>query len=239
MIPASFQRTLILLGDEKLLCLRDSHALVAGLGGVGSWCAEALARAGIGRISLVDHDLVAESNINRQLPALHSTIGRPKVEVMAERLADIAPDCHVTPVQAFIDAEQPQICLEPRPDVVIDAIDSLNSKVAFLETCVHRGIAVFSSMGAGNRLDPTALRSVDISRTHTCGLARQVRTRLKKRGIVSGIPVVFSVETPRPPGEIEPVAGPGRARVTNGTISYLPPLFGFTLAGLAINYLLA
>ncbi|MCU0766249.1 MAG: tRNA threonylcarbamoyladenosine dehydratase [Gammaproteobacteria bacterium] len=232
------ERTRILIGDEGVARLRAARVLVAGLGGVGSYAAEALARAGIGALTLVDHDRVAASNLNRQLPALHSTIGRTKLEVVAERIRDVNAACELTLVGAFLAADNVAALLAGRHDAVIDAIDSLASKTALIEAAWRAGLPVYSSMGAGGRLDPTRLRVTDLVATQVCPLARAVRTRLRRRGVGRGVTAVWSDEPPLPPLPPEDV-GRGRPRAVNGTISYLPALFGLTLAGVAIRRLLA
>lgn len=238
-ILPQFERTRILIGDAGIAALAARHVFVAGLGGVGSYCAEALARAGIGRITLIDHDVVGASNINRQLPALLSTVGQAKVEVMAARIRDIHPACNLTIRREFltvdnIDQQLPEDC-----DYLIDAIDALSSKTALVGKSVQRGFKVASSMGAGNRLDPGRIKVADISATEMCPLARQMRKRLLRHyGIRKGVLTVFSDEEPRPPLPPEPVDGPGRPRAVNGTISYMPPIFGLMLAGAVIQRLL-
>ncbi|HEX8979401.1 MAG TPA: tRNA threonylcarbamoyladenosine dehydratase [Parasulfuritortus sp.] len=237
-IPARFERAEILIGADGLARLAAKHVFLAGLGGVGSWCAEALARAGVGRLTLVDMDTVAVSNINRQLPALHSTIGRKKTDVMADRILDINPDCEVEVLDVFIDPDNVQTLLPLDVDYVVDCIDSLNCKVALIAEAYRRGVPVAASMGAGNKLDPTRIRLADIAKTQVCPLAREVRHRLRRQGIEKGILTVYSDETGRPPRPPEPTSH-GRARAVNGTISYLPPLFGLMLAGAVIQRLLA
>lgn len=234
-----FERTRILLGDEGIAALAGKHVFLAGLGGVGSYCAEALARAGIGRLTLVDHDVVAPSNINRQLPALLSTVGRSKAEVMAERIRDINPSCQLTVLREFITTENVTAIVPGDVDYVIDAIDSLACKVALVATSRQRGLKVASSMGAGNKLDPARIRLADISKTSVCPLARVMRKRLQRLHIHKGVLTVFSDEVGRPPLPPVPVDGPGRPRAVNGTISYMPPLFGMMLAGAVIKELLA
>lgn len=229
-IPGQFERAAILIGADGLERLAASHVFVAGLGGVGSWCAEALARAGIGRLTLVDHDQVALSNINRQLPALLSTVGMDKAEVMARRIHDINPECRLTLETRFIDPTNVDAMLPADLDYVVDCIDSLNCKVALIATARQRGIRVASSMGAGNKLDASRVRLADIAKTSVCPLAREVRHRLRRQGIDKGVLTVFSDEPGRPPRPPEPTTH-GRARAVNGTISYLPPLFGLMLAG--------
>jgi tRNA A37 threonylcarbamoyladenosine dehydratase len=235
--PPQFERTEILIGQAGVEKLAGKHVFLAGLGGVGSWCAEALARAGIGKLTLVDHDVVATSNINRQLPALFSTVGRKKAAVMAERILDIHPGCQLTPLETFIDPDNVADLLPTDADYVVDCIDSLNCKVALIATAHRRGIPVAASMGAGNKLDVSRVRLADISKTQVCPLAREVRHRLKRIGISEGILTVYSDEPGRPPRPPEPTSH-GRARAVNGTIAYLPPLFGLMLAGAVIQRLL-
>ena len=236
-IPPQFTRTHILLGDEGLQCLKSKHVFVAGLGGVGSYCAEALARAGIGRLTLLDHDKVVVSNINRQLPALLSTVGQSKAELMRARIADINPDCEVTILCTFLTIDNVNELVPGDSDYVMDCIDSLSCKVALVVESYKRGLKVASSMGAGNRLDPTRIRIVDISKTEVCPLARVMRKRLRKEQVYKGVLTVFSDEFPRAPLPPEPT-GQGRPRAVNGTISHMPPLFGYMLAGAVIKQLL-
>lgn len=233
-----FERTHILLGDDGLARLARQHVFVAGLGGVGSYCAEALARAGVGRLTLLDHDVVAASNINRQLPALISTVGQPKGELMRARIMDINPECELEVLRIFLNTENVNE-LVPDCDYVVDAIDSLACKVALVGESVKRGLRVASSMGAGNRLDPAKIKIADISKTEMCPLAKQMRKRLHRHyNLRKGVLTVFSDEQPRAPLPPQPVDGPGRARAINGTISYMPPLFGMMLAGVVIKALL-
>ncbi len=236
-IPPQFERAEILIGRDGLEKLASRHVFLAGLGGVGSWCAEALARAGVGRLTLADMDVVAASNINRQLPALLSTVGRPKAEVMAERIRDINPDCRLTLITDFLTPDNIPALLPDDADYVVDCIDSLNCKVALIVEAHGRGLRVASSMGAGNKLDPSRVKVSDIAETEVDSLARVARKRLRKRGIDRGVLVVWSDEPGRPPLPPEPVSQ-GRARAVNGTISYLPPLFGFMLAGAVVRRLL-
>jgi tRNA threonylcarbamoyladenosine dehydratase len=236
--PPQFERTEILIGAAGIQLLADKHIFVAGLGGVGSYCAEALARAGIGKLTLVDHDRVAPSNINRQLPALLSTVGASKIELMRDRISNINPDCKLTTHQVFLTTENMTEYVPDSVDYVIDCIDSLNCKVALVSTSIQRGLNVASSMGAGNRLDPSRIKLADISKTEMCPLARIMRKRLHKLGIRRGILTVYSDEQPAQPLPPVAVDGPGRARAINGTISYMPPLFGLMLAGEVIRRLL-
>lgn len=237
MTPPQFERSEILIGPEGVARLASCHVFLAGLGGVGSWCAEALARAGVGRLTLVDMDTVAVSNINRQLPALFSTVGRGKAEVMAERIRDINPDCHLRVLTDFLTPDNIPTLLPGDVDYVIDCIDSLNCKVALIVAAHRRGLAIASSMGAGNKLDVTRVRVSDIDKTEVDRLARLVRKRLKRQGVEKGVLCVWSDETGRPPLPPEAVSQ-GRARAVNGTIAYLPPLFGLMLAGAVIQRLL-
>jgi tRNA A37 threonylcarbamoyladenosine dehydratase len=232
-----YQRTHILVGDQGIARLRSARVLVAGLGGVGSFVAEALARAGVGELTLADHDRVSGSNLNRQVVALGSTLGRPKAEVMAERVRDINPDCRVTLIQRFLGPDDIPGLVADGFDQVVDAIDSLASKVELIASAVGQGVPILSSMGAGGRLDPTRLQVGDLMDTRVCPLARVVRSRLRRRGIGRGVTVVWSDEPPRPPLPPEAL-GRGRPRAVNGTVSYLPALFGLTLAGLLVQRLL-
>jgi tRNA A37 threonylcarbamoyladenosine dehydratase len=236
--PPQFERTRILLDAGEQARLTQAHVLVAGLGGVGSYCAEALARAGVGRLTIIDHDVVASSNINRQLPALLSTVGQPKAELMAARIRDINPTCELTVIREFLVPETVADIVPADIDYVIDCIDSLNCKVALVASSVERGLMVASSMGAGNKLDPTRIRIADISKTEMCPLASVMRKRLRKRGIPKGVLTVFSDEPGRAPLPPQPVEGRGRARAVNGTISYMPPLFGLMLAGAVVQRLI-
>lgn len=237
-LPPQFERTRILLDADEQTKLARAHVLVAGLGGVGSYCAEALARAGVGRLTIIDHDVVASSNINRQLPALLSTVGQPKAEVMAARIRDINPDCHLVVLREFLVPETVADIVPADTDFVVDCIDSLNCKVALVATSVQRGLRVASSMGAGNKLDPARIRVADIAKTCMCPLASVMRKRLRKRGIAKGVLTVFSDEAGRAPLPPQPVEGRGRARAVNGTISYMPPIFGLMLAGAVVQKLI-
>lgn len=232
-----FERTHILIGDTGIERLQNSHVFLAGMGGVGSFTAEALARMGVGKLTLVDHDVVSGSNLNRQLVALKSTVGELKAEVMAARIRDIHPDCQLTLITDFLTPETiPQI-LGNGYDVVVDAIDSLSSKSALVETAWRMQLPIFASMGAGGKLDPTLVRTGDLMDTSMCKLAKQLRSQLRKRGVGRGVQTVYSLESPLPPLPPEPVSR-GRARAVNGTVSYMPSIFGLTLAGLVINHII-
>ena len=237
--PPQFERTRILLNASEMARLTQAHVLVAGLGGVGSYCAEALARAGVGKLTLVDHDVVAASNINRQLPALLSTVGQSKAELMRARIADINPACELHIIREFLTPDNVIDRVPADVDYVIDCIDSLNCKVALVATSIERGLRVASSMGAGNKLDPGRIRLADIAKTYQCPLAAVMRKRLRKRGIYKGVLTVFSDEPGRAPLAPQPVEGSGRARAVNGTVSYMPPIFGLMLAGAVVQQLIA
>jgi len=231
-----FERSLLIFETEGLLKLQNAHVLVAGIGGVGSFVAEALARAGVGALTLLDHDEVSASNKNRQLVALSSTIGLKKVDVMKARILDINPDCQVTVSYQFIRPDDMEDILSAPYDFVIDAIDSLNCKVALVVAALNKGLPIVSSMGAGRRTDPSKIVLADISKTHGCALARNMRQRLKKQGIKKGLITVFSTEVPNAPGPMEAIEG-ARGRVVNGTASYMPGIFGLMLAGKVISLL--
>jgi tRNA A37 threonylcarbamoyladenosine dehydratase len=232
-----WERTRVVTGDLGVARLQAARVLLAGLGGVGSFAAEALARAGIGALTLVDFDCVAPSNLNRQLVALSSTLGRKKVEVMGERVHEINPECRLTLVDQFLAADEMPQLLSGGFDWVIDAIDSLNSKVALIADARALGIPIASSMGAGGRTDPARIRLGDLMDSAICPLAREVRRRLRRRGVERGVLAVWSDEPPKPPLAPRPTDR-GRPRAVNGTVSYLPALFGMTLAGAVVHRLL-
>ena len=237
MIPDWMERTALLLGEEKLETLRGAHVLVVGLGGVGAYAAEMLVRAGIGRMTIADADVVAPSNINRQLVALHSTIGRPKAEILAERLRDINPDLQLTVLVRYIrDEETDRLLDAERYDYVVDAIDTLSPKLALIKGALDRGMRVVSSMGAGAKTDPTQLQIADISKTHHCPLAHMLRKRLHKVGIRKGFRAVFSPEPIREGAMI--LCDEQNKKSNVGTISYLPAIFGIGCASVVVRDLL-
>lgn len=237
-MDAFFERTAILINDEGIEKLTNARILIAGLGGVGSYAVEALARSGIGYIKMIDHDVVSGSNMNRQLVALNSTIGKRKADVMAERVKDINPNCIVEICDDFIKVEDMDALFIEPYDYVIDAIDSLVCKVAYLRSAHEKGYKVISSMGAGGKLDPTQIKVADLYKTSVCKLAFKIRNRLRRQGVPKGIKAVYSTEKPLPPLPPEPVPGNSRPRAVNGTISYLPALFGLTIAGEVIKDLI-
>lgn len=236
-IDPLFERTRIIIADHGIERMRNTHVFVAGLGGVGSFAAEAFARMGVGRLTLVDHDVVSPSNLNRQLPALRSTIGQKKTQVVAARIHDINSACEVTLIEEFLTPDNVPALLANGYDYAIDAIDSLNCKVALVETAIRMGIPVASSMGAGGKTDPSRIRIGDLMDSEICPLARQMRKRLRKRNIERGVLAVWSDEPSCPPLPPQPTDR-GRARAVNGTVSYMPALFGLMLAGSVLQRLL-
>lgn len=228
------ERTELMLGKEALGRLRTANVLVVGLGGVGAYAAEMLARAGVGRMTIADSDSVSESNINRQLIALHSTVGRKKAEIMSERLLDINPELALRVVDEYVKDELTYRLLDSeRFDYVVDAIDTLSPKLALILGCLERRYPLVSSMGAGAKLDPTQLEIADISKTHHCPLAHMLRKRLHKAGVRSGFKAVFS---PEPPIESAIISCDERNKASNaGTISYMPALFGIGCASVVIR----
>lgn len=228
------ERTELLLGAEKLAMLRNAHVLVVGVGGVGAYAAEMIARAGVGQLTIADADNVSPSNINRQLVALHSTIGRPKCEILAERLKDINPELELHIVNRFIkDSETDALLDSTKFDYVVDAIDTLSPKLALIKGALDRGIPLVSSMGAGAKTDPTLMEIKDIAKTHHCPLAHMLRKRLHKIGIKQGFRAVFS---PEPVREGAMILCEEQNKKSNvGTISYIPALFGIGCASVVIR----
>lgn len=231
------ERTELLLGEEKLAMLRRANVLVVGVGGVGAYAAEMIVRAGIGRMTIADADKVSETNINRQLVALHSTIGREKCDILAERLKDINPELQLTVVNRFIkDSETDALLDSDRFDYVVDAIDTLSPKLALIKGALDRSIPLVSSMGAGAKTDPTLLEIKDIAKTHHCPLAHMLRKRLHKIGIKRGFWAVFS---PEPVREGAMILCEEQNKKSNvGTISYIPALFGIGCASVVIRDLI-
>ena len=231
------QRTRLLLGEEKSERLRQAHVLVVGVGGVGAYAAEMLCRAGVGRLTLVDADTVQPTNINRQLPALHSTLGQPKVEVLAARFRDINPEVELTVLPVFLKDENiPQLLDAVRYDFVVDAIDTLAPKCYLIAAALRRRIKIVSSMGAGAKSDITQIRFADIWDTYHCGLSKAVRKRLQKMGIRHKLPVVFSTEQADPKAVLL-TDDERNKKSTCGTVSYMPAVFGCYLAEYVIRRL--
>lgn len=231
------ERTALLLGDEKLEILRQANVLVVGLGGVGAYAAEMIARSGVGRMTIADADTVSATNINRQLIALHSTIGKQKAELMAERLRDINPEIELTIVNRFIKDDETDALLDSQKfDYVVDAIDTLSPKLALIKGCLDRNIPLVSSMGAGAKTDPTKMDICDIAKTHHCPLAHMLRKRLHKIGIRSGFKAVYSPEPVREGAMI--LCEEQNKKSNTGTISYIPALFGIGCASVVIRGLI-
>ena len=230
-----FQREALLIGENALEKLNSSYVALFGVGGVGSYAAEALARSGIGKILLVDNDTVSVSNINRQLCALHSTVGRPKVDVVAERLLDINPSLIIEKRQEFVLPENINSFSLDSFDYVIDAIDTVSAKLAIAEVCNAHSVPLISSMGTGNKQDPTALKVTDITKTNTCPLARVMRRELKKRGI-SHLRVVYSEEEAMTP--LEHITTDNGKTIV-GSLAFVPSVAGLIAAGEAVKHLIA
>ena len=236
-------RTELLLGKEKMQRLRDAHVLVVGVGGVGAYAAEMLCRAGVGEMTLIDADTVQPTNINRQLPATHATLGRPKVEVLAERFRTINPDIKLHALCQYLKEED---IVSPSLEggvwggapfnFIVDAIDTIAPKYALITEALRRHIPIVSSMGAGAKSDITQIRFADIWDTYHCGLAKAVRTRLKKAGLRRPLPVVFSTEQ-ADRNAIITIEGEQNKKSTTGTISYMPAVFGCYLAEYVIRNL--
>ena len=224
------QRTRLLLGEEKMERLQQAHVLVVGLGGVGAYAAEMICRAGVGRMTIVDADTVQPTNINRQLPALHSTMGREKAEVLAARFKDINPDIQLTVLPVFLkDDNIPELLDAARYDFVVDAIDTLAPKCYLIAETLKRHIKIVSSMGASAKSDITQIRFADIWDTYHCGLSKAVRKRLQKMGIKRKLPVVFSTEQADPKAVLL-TEDEMNKKSTCGTVSYMPAVFGCYLA---------
>lgn len=231
------QRTELLLGEEKTNRLRNSHVLVVGLGGVGAYAAEMLCRAGVGRMTIVDADTVQPTNINRQLPALHSTIGMPKAEVLAARFKDINPDIQLTVLPVYLKDESiPELLDSAKFDFVVDAIDTISPKCFLIYNALIRKLKIVSSMGAGAKSDITQVRFADLWETYHCGLSKAVRKRLQKMGMKRKLPVVFSTEQSDPSAVILTDEEQNK-KSTNGTVSYMPAVFGCYLAEYVIKRL--
>lgn len=229
----TFSRTELLIGNEGRNRLAQSKVAVFGVGGVGSFTVEALARAGVGSLTLIDFDTINETNLNRQIHAFRSTIGRPKVEVLRERILDINCQIQVRVYQEFIQEENVDRLIDNNYDYLVDAIDTVTGKLLLIERALKVGVPIVSSMGAGNRLDPTQFIIDDISKTSGCPLARIMRRELKKRGIERGLKVVYST------APLVPVFVPkDNSKINIGSISYVPPVAGLYLAYQVINDLL-
>lgn len=238
---SQFARITQLLGKESMVKIKNAKVAVFGLGAVGSFAVEALARSGVGELFLVDFDKVDPTNINRQLFALHSTVGKEKSSIAAERIKDINPGCKVTIHNSFVSAQSVEDLLSEEFDVVVDAIDGLNSKINLLVRVVELGLDVVSSMGAAGRTDISQIKTGDISETCVCPLARVVRQRLHRRGVYDGIKAVYSIEKPlnkqpfREEDAVDALQSHGRTRPPIGTVSWVPGVFGLSIASMVIE----
>ncbi len=231
------QRTALLLGEAKMERLRHAHVLAVGVGGVGAYAVELLCRAGVGKLTLVDGDTVQPTNINRQLPALHSTVGQYKVTVLESRLRDINPQVELTLLPLFLQEEQiPKLLDDTRYDFIVDAIDTLGPKCRLIAEALQRGLPIVSSMGAGAKVDIAGVRFADVWHTDHCALSKAVRSRLRKMGVKQSLPVVFSTEEANPEAIRATADEPGKRSVC-GTVSYLPAAFGCYLAQYVIQKL--
>lgn len=240
-----FIRTRLLVGDEPLERLQNAKVAVFGVGGVGGYAVEALARSGVGTLHLYDDDTVSESNLNRQLAALHSTIGQPKAEVMARRVRDINPTCQVEAIRLFyLPQNADQVDLSPY-DYVVDCIDTVAAKLELVTRCIALQVKIISAMGTGNKFDPSALVVTDISKTQGCPLARTVRKELRKRGI-HHLKVIYSTELPasplasvdcEPPQTTETRPGSTARRDTPGSTPFVPAAAGLLLASAVVREL--
>lgn len=231
------QRTALLLGEEKMERLRNAHVLVVGLGGVGAYAAEMICRAGVGRMTIVDADTVQPTNLNRQLPALHSTLGMPKANILEARFKDINPELELKVLPFFLKDENiPELLDAARYDFIVDAIDTLSPKCYLIYHALQRRIKIVSSMGAGAKSDITQVRFADLWDTYHCGLSKAVRKRLQKMGVKRKVPVVFSTEQ-ADSNAVLLTDDEMNKRSTCGTVSYMPAVFGCYLAEYVIKRL--
>jgi tRNA threonylcarbamoyladenosine dehydratase len=230
-------RTSLLIGEDTVRYLTSKHVMVVGMGGVGSYAAEFIARAGIGEMTIIDGDVVDPTNRNRQLPALSTNHGVSKALIMEERLKAINPELKLHVIKEFVNPEMVLNHLTAMPDYIIDAIDSITPKITFIKTAYEKKLKLVSSMGAGAKLDPTQLKVVDISKTYNCPFAQQIRKNLKRLGIRRGIKVVFSPEEPIKES-LMLTDGKNYKKSAYGTISYLPAVFGATTASVVVRDLI-
>lgn len=239
-----FSRNELAIGKQGLDILKNSTVAILGVGGVGSFSVEALARSGVGRLVLVDKDTIDITNVNRQLPALLSTVGQPKVDVMKQRIVDINPECEVIALKMFYTEETYEEFFSYGLDFVIDASDTISYKIHLMKECLKRNIPIISSMGAANKMDPTRFQIADISKTHTDPIAKVIRTRLRKEGIRKGIPVVFSDESPIVIREdVRKVVGNDEAEIRKAKMppssnAFVPSVAGLIMASYVARQLL-
>lgn len=243
-----FSRTELVIGPEGLEKLNKSTVCVLGMGGVGSYAVEALARTGIGKLILVDKDVVDITNINRQIPALTHTVGQSKTQVMKERILQINPDCEVITLDMFFREDTQEEIFAHNPDYVVDAIDTITSKIQLIVECKRRNIPFVSSMGAANKIDPTRFSVADISKTSVDPIAKIIRRKLKEYGITKGVRVVFSTEPPMKPREdvrqeivspeVESGQAPRKAKMPPASIAFVPSVAGLILASVVVRDLL-
>lgn len=231
------ERAELLFKEEGLEKLKNAKVMVVGLGGVGSFAAEFLARAGVGNMTIVDGDTVDITNINRQLPALHSTVGMPKVQVVGDRLMDINPELNLIRIEEFISPERAHEIITEDFDYILDCIDSVTPKVNLILAAKRKKVKVISNMGAGGKLMANKVVIKDISKTEVCPLAKQIRKRLKKEGISSGVKAVFSLEKPDE-SSLKMTDGKNFKKSFFGTNSWMPALFGLHAAEHVVRYIL-
>ena len=240
-----FSRTELVFGPEGIETLQASKVAILGAGGVGSFAMEALARVGVGHLVLIDKDVVDITNVNRQIPALTTTVGRPKVEVMKERIAQINPNCDVVALQTFFLEDNMEVLFREKPDYVVDAIDTVSAKILLVKECVERGIPIVSSMGAANKLDPTKFRVVDLAETRVDPIAKVLRRELRKFGIERGVKTVCSFENPRAAleevrksivsPETEATSPVRKAKMPPASVAYVPSVAGLILASVVVH----
>lgn len=245
-----FSRTELLIGKDGLNTLTNSTVAVIGIGGVGSYTVEALARSGVGHLILIDDDDICLTNINRQIHALQSTIGKPKVDVMKERILQINPKLKVTTLKMFFNKDTEEQLFSLNPDYIVDAIDTISSKISLIKTCTERKVPIVVSMGAGNKLNPSGFEVADISKTSVCPMAKVLRRELKRLGVHKGVKAVYSKEQPLKPLQNEEscatgcVCPPTASRTCTvkrqipGSIAFIPSIVGLMLAGVVVNDLI-
>ncbi len=232
------ERAELLFKKEGLEKLKNANVLIVGMGGVGSFAAEFIARAGVGKMTIVDGDTVDITNINRQLPALHSTVGQPKVKIVGDRLLDINPELELTRIEEFLSPERAFELITPEFDYVLDCIDSITPKLNLILAAKRKKVKIISNMGAGGKLLASKIVVKDISKTDVCPLAKTIRKRLKKEGISTGVKAVFSTEKPDE-SSLKMTDGQNFKKSFFGTNSWMPALFGLHAAETVVRYLLA